>query len=49
MVEKVKYTKMDIWNDLSELQATMFKGYEWQSEVREIMKKIEKSTRREFD
>jgi len=38
----MSYTKIDIWNDLSELQATNFKGMEWQEEIRKIMKKIDK-------
>jgi hypothetical protein len=37
----MRYTKVDIWNDLSELQATQFKGKEWQKEIRIIMRKID--------
>ena len=36
------YTKIDIWNDLSQLQATCWTDGEWQKEVRKIMKKISK-------
>jgi len=38
----MSYTKTDIWNDLSELQATCWMDEEWQKEVRKIMKKIGK-------
>ena len=37
----MKYTKTDIWNDLSELQATMYNDLQWQEDIRRIMKKIE--------
>ena len=39
----MKYTIIDIWNDLSELQATCYLDKEWQKEVRKIMKRIEKT------
>jgi len=38
----MSYTKIDIWNDLSELQATCIRVEEKDKEIRKIMKRIGK-------